>query len=150
MKEHTMTKTLFKIEKKKKSRNYNIEGLRQFGGQYREMDLVTFASILWTQNDSNFAVLSPAVCPLSSLFFGVFFSFFCFIFGNNYLSDSYFLLMATSDTFLDLQYVCHVYLKTLSLDSSVVLAKRLLLNEEKLSSHICRLPPILYLECILL
>lgn len=87
MKEHTITKTLFKIEEKKKSNeNYTIEG---FGtvllwGQIREMDLVTFASVLWTQNDGNFAVLSPVICPLSSLsslFFCVFLFFVWFHFG---------------------------------------------------------------------
>lgn len=85
MKEHTITKTLFKMKEKKKktTENYIIEGLGQFSsrGQIREMDLVTFASVLWTQNDGNFAVLSPVVCPLSSLsslFFSVYFSFFCF------------------------------------------------------------------------
>lgn len=70
-------------KKKKTTENYIIEGLGQFSswGQIREMDLVTFASVLWTQNDGNFAVLSPVVCPLSSLsslFFSVYFSFFLF------------------------------------------------------------------------
>lgn len=73
MKEYTITKTLFKMKKKQNTYYRELyEG--RFGtvflwGQICEMDLVTFASVLWTQNDGNFPVLSPVVCPLSSLSF---------------------------------------------------------------------------------
>lgn len=78
-------------------------------GQIREMDLVTFASVLWTQNDGNFAVLSPVICPLSSLsslFFGVLFFFFFFRLVSFWMITTCLIPFngtTTSDTFLDLR-----------------------------------------------
>lgn len=70
MKEYTITKTLFKM--KKKTTYYRKLYHGRFGtvflwGQIREMDLVTFASVLWTQNDGNFAVLVSCGLPLCLL-----------------------------------------------------------------------------------
>lgn len=88
MKEHTITKTLFKMKKKKKTtENYIIEDLGQFSsrGQIREMDLVTLQASFGPKMTATllFCLLWSALCLLcllsSSVFISLFFLFFCFV-----------------------------------------------------------------------